>query len=123
MRPGPDKPLIWNRACLRDLGGLPEAVRERIADALSFARLGTMHPSARPMRGFRGGVVEIRADHAGNAYRAIYTAGLATALYVLHVFQKKSKRGIKTPRREIELIRSRLQWALELERERSHEAS
>ena len=56
-------------------------------------------------------MLELVEDHRGDTYRAIYTVRFATKIYVLHVFQKKSKRGIATPQKEIELIRARLRWA------------
>jgi len=69
-------------------------------------------PGCETFRGFGGaGVLEIVADHEGNAYRGIYTVRLEGRVYVLHVFQKKSKHGIATPKKEIELLRERLRWA------------
>ena len=71
-----------------------------------------MPPDAKPLKGFSGaGVVELVEDHRGDTYRAVYTVRFTTRIYVLHVFQKKSKHGIATPRKEIELIRARLRWA------------
>jgi len=75
---------------------------------------GGKHADAKPLRGFGGaGILEIIGDHAGDTYRAVYTVRLAGRIYVLHVFQKKSKTGIKTPRPEMEPIRSRLKRAEE----------
>ena len=69
---------------------------------------------ARTLKGFGGGtVVEVRESFEGNAYRAVYTVRYAAAVYVLHAFQKKSKRGIATPKKEIELIKGRLKRAEE----------
>ena len=69
-------------------------------------------PDAKPLRGFGGaGVLELIDDHRGDTYRAVYTVRFATKIYVQHVFQKKSKRGIATPKRDLELIRERLKWA------------
>ena len=56
-------------------------------------------------------------DEDGNTYRAVYTVKLPSAVYVLHVFQKKSKTGIKTPKHEIDLIKSRMERATEHQRE------
>ena len=89
----------------------PEVTRE-IGFALWTAQMGGKHPSAKPLKGFKGaGVLEIVEDFAGDTYRAVYTVRFASAIYVLHIFQKKSKTGIKTPRHEIALIESRLVWA------------
>ena len=79
---------------------------------LNAAQLGETPPEAKIMKGFGGaGVLELVEDHRGDTYRAVYTVRFATKIYVLHVFQKKSKRGIATPHKEIELIRARLKWA------------
>jgi phage-related protein len=80
--------------------------------ALFDAQLGEKHPAAKPLRGFGGaGVLEIVEDEAGSTYRAIYTVRFAGVVYVLHAFQKKSKRGIKTPPQEIDKVRNRLKEA------------
>lgn len=77
-----------------------------------FAQTGEKHPSAKPLKGFKGaGVLEVVENYAGEAYRAIYTVRFAKAVYVLHAFQKKSKSGIKTPMHEMHLIEARLKWA------------
>jgi phage-related protein len=80
--------------------------------ALFAAQVGETPPDAKPLRGFGGaGVLELIEDHRGDTYRAVYTVRFATRIYVLHAFQKKSKRGIATPKRDLELIRERLKWA------------
>lgn len=80
--------------------------------ALYQAQLGAKHDSAKPLKGFGGaGVLEIVADHVGDTFRAVYTVKFATAIYVLHAFQKKSKIGIKTPPEDMELIQRRLKAA------------
>jgi phage-related protein len=73
---------------------------------------GLKHGSARPLKGFGGaGALELVADHVGDTFRAVYTVKFATAVYVLHAFQKKSKPGIKTPTEDMELIQRRLKAA------------
>jgi phage-related protein len=84
----------------------PDAVRFEIGQALYQAELGEPHSSAGAMQGLNA--VEIVSDYRGDAYRGIYTTRLKGFIYVLHCFQKKSKAGIKTPRRDLELIRRRL---------------
>jgi phage-related protein len=76
------------------------------------------HPDAKPLKSFRGGVLEVVSNHRGDTFRTVYTVRLQHAVYVLHAFQKKSKRGIATPSSEIELVKQRLQRAIEIERER-----
>jgi phage-related protein len=78
------------------------------------AQLGRKAPYAKPLKGFGGaGVLEVVDDFDGDTYRAVYTVRFAGAVYVLHAFQKKSRRGIATPRQEIRLIEERLQRARE----------
>jgi phage-related protein len=90
----------------------PAEARRDIGFALSYAQNGEKHPSAKPLKGFKGaGVLEIVEDHRGDAYRAIYTVRFAAAVYVLHAFKKKSKSGIATPRHEMDLVERRLKAA------------
>lgn len=108
------KPVIWIGSTRADLSGFSEEVKDAIGYALYVAQQGGKPPNARPLRGFGGaGVLEIIEDHAGDTYRAVYTVRLAGRVYVLHAFQKKSKTGIKTPKSEIDLIKSRLRRAEE----------
>jgi phage-related protein len=94
---------------------LPKDVRRSFGVALCAAQIGETPPIAKPLRGFGGaGVLEVIEDDAGGTFRAVYTVRYATAVYVLHVFQKKSKRGVATPQRDIDLIRARLKRAEEL---------
>jgi phage-related protein len=106
------KPVFWVGSSRRDLKAFPEPVKDVMGHALFIAQLGGKHDDARPLRGFGGaGVVEIVEDHAGDTYRAVYTVTFSDAIYVLHAFQKKSKHGIKTPKRALDLIRERLSRA------------
>lgn len=108
------RPVVWIGSSRSDLASFPEDVKDSIGYAIYIAQRGGKHADAKPLRGFGGaGVLEIVEDHAGNTYRAVYTVRLAGRIYVLHVFQKKSKAGIKTPKPEIELIKSRLKRAEE----------
>jgi len=92
--------------------GISRRCSPRIGFALSFAQNGQKHPSAKPLKGFKGaGVLEIVEDHRGDTFRAVYTVRFAHAVYVLHVFKKKSKSGIKTPQHELDLIARRLRSA------------
>jgi len=95
-----------------DLRAFPQEVRQVMGYALYLAQVGDKHLDAKPLKGFAGvGVLEIVADHDGDAFRAVYTVRFADAVYALHAFQKKSTRGIATPKREIERIRQRLRRA------------
>jgi len=117
----PAKPLYWMATSKRDLLALPEAVVDVFGYALYLAQIGGKHERARPLRGFgSAGVLEVIEDRQGDTYRAVYTVSFAEVVFVLHVFQKKSKRGITTPKREMDLIRERWkaaeQFAKELQR-------
>jgi phage-related protein len=104
--------LAWIGSSLDDLRELPDDVQDSFGYALYLAQAGEKHASAKPLKGFKGaGVLEVVENHDGETYRAVYTVRLASAVYVLHVFQKKSKRGIATPKADIDLIRQRLKTA------------
>jgi phage-related protein len=106
------KPLRWIGSSRDDVQKFPEEVSHAIGYALWVAQCGDKDRSAKPLKGFKGaGVLEVVRDHDGDTHRAIYTVRFREAVYVLHVFQKKSKSGIKTPRHEIELVEARLQRA------------
>ena len=93
----------------------PKSVRRTFGVALWAAQSGETPPIAKPLRGFGGaGVLELIEDDEGGTYRAVYTVRYATAIYALHVFQKKSKRGRATPQRDMDLVETRLRRAAEL---------
>jgi phage-related protein len=96
---------------LNDLLAFPEKVKKKIGAALSVAQFGGKHPSAKPWKGAGSVVFEIVEDYRSDAYRAIYTVKFADAVYVLHAFQKKSPSGIRTSRRDVELVAQRLKQA------------
>jgi len=103
------KTLFWVGRSKEALKEFPREVQRVVGRALLVAQQGGRDRNAKPLKGFSGaGVLEVADDHDGDTYRAVYTVRFADAVYVLHAFQKKSKRGIATPRQEIELIRQRL---------------
>ncbi len=106
------KPVHWIGSSLDDLREFPAQVQDDIGYALYRAQTGGKHPHAKPLKGFgSAGVLEIVEDHDGESYRAVYTVRLVDAVYVLHVFQKKARHGIATPKSEIELVHRRLKEA------------
>jgi phage-related protein len=111
--PRPLRPLLWIASSLEDLREFPDDARDQFGYELFLAQTGEHPPSAKPFKGVGSGVVELIEDHDGDTYRAVYTVRLATAVYVLHAFKKKSKQGIKTPQRDVELIKKRLKVAEE----------
>ncbi len=92
----------------------PQAVREEVGYALYRAQLGEKHPNAKPLKGLGPGVLEVISECRGDTFRAVYTVKLAGKVYVLHAFQKKSRRGIATPKSDLDLVRQRLKRAIEL---------
>lgn len=117
----PGRPLLWLGSTRKDLRSFPRPVRRDIGMALYAAQHDELDPAARPMKGFGGSsVVEIVSDFRGDTWRAVYTVRFAEAVYVLHAFQKKSKRGIATPRQDLDLIRRRLAEAERLRSERQN---
>jgi phage-related protein len=112
--PRAPKPVFWVASSRKDVKKFPKGVRQVVGQALFDAQTGGKHPSARPLKGFGGaGVLEVVEDDNGNTYRTVYTVKFAGAVYVLHAFQKKSKKGIKTPQNEIEKVKARLKEAAE----------
>ncbi|MGH9173764.1 MAG: type II toxin-antitoxin system RelE/ParE family toxin [Vicinamibacterales bacterium] len=111
-----EKPLDWVGSSKRDFLAFPEPVQDEMGNALGLAQFGGRHPKAKPWKGQGAGVFEIVEDHRGGTYRAIYTVRFREVVYVLHAFQKKSPKGIRTARSDVELIEQRLKIA-----QRDHE--
>lgn len=106
------KPLAWVGSSQKDYRAFPDEVKDDMGYALYLAQCGGRHESAKPLRGFGGGgVLELVENHDGDTYRAVYTVRFANALYVLHAFQKKSKKGRETPKTDLDTIRRRLRTA------------
>ena len=106
-----EKPLWWVGSAKDDLLKFPEAVKDEVGTALSVAQFGQKHRFAKPWKGEGPGVLEVVADHRGDTYRAVYTVRFEAAIYVLHAFQKKSPKGIKTAQTDVNLVRQRLKIA------------
>src|ERR1700716_3197280 len=106
------KPTVWIGSSRDDLRAFPDEVRRVMGVAINDAQNGDEHPRAKALKGFGGrSVLEVVDDEDGDTYRAVYTVRFAGVIYVLHAFQKKSKKGIQTPKREIEIVRIRLKTA------------
>ena len=119
MVPNPqEKPLSWVGSSKRDLMALPMSIRKFFGHALDFAQRGDKHDAAKVLKGFgSAGILEIVEDGRGGTYRAVYTIKFKEAVFVLHVFQKKSKHGIATPKPDLDIIRERLKVAEQLVKE------
>jgi phage-related protein len=106
------KPVSWIGSSYKDFRTFPADIQDVMGFALYRAQLGKKHESAKPLKGFGGAsVIEIVADFRSDTFRAVYTVRFAGFVYVLHAFQKKSKKGIQTPTHEMEVIRKRLKMA------------
>jgi phage-related protein len=119
-----DKPVEWMGSSLEDLSAFPAPVKRIMGFAIRQAQKGKKHPDARPMQGFGGAaVLEVVEDHNKSTYRAVYTVKFEGVVYVLHAFQKKSKKGSETPKPDMDLIRRRLKDAEQIHGERGKEES
>ena len=113
----PLKPVIWVGTSLGDLREFPAPVQDHVGYAVYIAQRGGKHQDAKVLRGFGGaGVLEVIKDYRGDTFRAVYTLKYATTVFVLHAFQKKSKSGRETPRRDLELLQQRLREAEQIAR-------
>jgi phage-related protein len=114
----PFKPVVWVGSSRKDLREFPDPVQDHVGYALYVAQRGGRHRDAKPLSGFGGaGVVEVVTDYRGDTFRAVYTLRYAGTVYVLHAFQKKSKTGRETPRRDMDLIHQRLREAEQIAKE------
>src|SRR5438552_19206067 len=114
------KPLYWVGSWQRDLRSLPGPVEDLFGYARFLAQDGKKHEQAKPLKGFgSAGVLEVVEDWDRSTYRAVYTVRFEGAVFVLHMFQKKSKRGAATPKADIDLIRERLKVAEQFAKELS----
>ena len=103
-----ERPLDWVGSSKRDFLKFPAPVKDDLGNALGLAQFGGKHPKAKPWKGLGPGIFEVVEDHDGDTYRAVYMVRHREVVYVLHAFQKKSPRGIKTARADIDLIARRL---------------
>ncbi|MFZ3310934.1 MAG: type II toxin-antitoxin system RelE/ParE family toxin [Xanthobacteraceae bacterium] len=108
----PLRPLLWVASSKRDFDQFPARVQETMGFALFLAQTGQHPPSAKLLRGLGSGTVELIEDFTGDTYRAVYTVRFSAAVYMLHAFKKKSKRGGETPQRDVDLIKRRLSEAV-----------
>ena len=107
------KPVHWIASSLRALKSFPAPVQRAMGFNIFRAQEGKKAPSATPLKGIvkGAGVLEIIEDYDTDTYRVVYTVRFAARIYVLHSFQKKSKKGITTPQHEVALIRRRYEMA------------
>jgi len=106
-----EKPLDWVGSSKKDFIAFPDAVKDEMGNALGLAQFGSKFPAAKPWKGEGPGVFEVVEDHDGSTFRAVYTVRFKEVVYVLHAFQKKSPKGIKTAQSDVELVGKRLKAA------------
>jgi phage-related protein len=109
------RPVRFMGDSLEVLRELPDEVKSEIGYALRRVQQGKMPENAKPLKGIAPGVLEIISDFKGGTFRAVYTVRFPRAVYVLHVFHKKSKRGIATPKPDIDLVKRRLAQVMRME--------
>lgn len=107
------RPVVWLGDSKRNLRDFPDAAQKLLGDELQLIQFGGMPKDAKPFKGI-GGVVEIALRYASDAYRVVLALQIGRRIFILHAFQKKSKRGIETPKRDVNLIRKRYSEAQEL---------
>lgn len=107
--------VSWIKAAFKEFSAFPPAVQEKMKFALQVAAEGEKADIVKPMKGLGRGVYEIALPFQGDAYRAVYAVQIGTDIWVVHAFQKKSTQGIKTPQREIDVIREQLKRLKEKE--------
>jgi len=103
-----ERRISWVKAALKEFGEFPDAVQRKILAALRFAAKGEKAETTKPMKGLGSGIYEIALAYQGDAFRAVYAVQLGEDIWVIHAFQKKSKKGAETPKPEIDLIIERL---------------
>ena len=109
-------PIVWLGDCLKQIRSFPPEVRRSIGSALYDAQKGQKAPSAKPFKGVGSGVFELALRFDKDAYRVIYAVQIGQRVYVLHAFQKKSRKGIATAKQDVDLIKRRYRLAIEMEK-------
>ena len=117
LKPPVLRPLVWLGDSLRKVRDFPDAAQKLLGDEIQLMQFGGMPKDAKPFKGVGSGVVEIALRYFSDAFRVVLAIHIGSRIYVLHAFQKKSKKGIETPKRDIDLIRKRYTEAQELANE------
>ena len=117
LKPPVLRPVVWLGNARKNLKGFPEGAQKMLGDELQLIQFGGMPKDAKPFKGVGSGVLEIALRYASDAYRVVVAVQLGPRVYVLHAFQKKSKKGIATPQRDVDLIKKRYAEAQELAHE------
>jgi phage-related protein len=108
------RPLVWLRNTRSNVQAFPAGARKIIGDELQLIQFGGMPKDAKPFKGVGSGVIEIALRHDAEAYRTVLAVQLGRKIYVLHAFQKISKKGIATPKHDVDMIKQRYKEAKDL---------
>ena len=114
LRPPVPRPVVWLGNSKKNIQDFPKGAQKLLGDELQLIQFGGMPKDAKPFKGVGSGVLEIALRYASDAYRVVLAVQIGNRIYVLHAFQKKSKRGGETPKREVDLIRKRYAEAQKL---------
>jgi phage-related protein len=117
LKPPVLRPVVWLGSSKKNLREFPDGAQKLLGDELQLIQFGGMPKDAKPFKGVGSGVLEIALRYASDAYRVVLALQIGKRIYVLHAFQKKSKKGIATPKRDVDLIKKRYIEAQELEHE------
>ena len=114
FRPPAPRPVVWLGSSKKNIRDFPKGAQKLLGDELQLIQFGGMPKDAKPFKGVGSGVLEIALPYASDAYRVVLAVQIGKRIYVLHAFQKKSKRGVETPKRDVDLIKRRYAEAQEL---------
>ena len=114
FRPSVPRPIVWLGNSRKNVQAFPKGAQKLLGDELQLIQFGGMPKDAKPFKGVGSGVLEIGLRYATDAYRVVLAVQIGKRIYVLHAFQKKSKKGIETPKRDIDLVKKRYAEAREL---------
>ena len=117
LKPPVLRPLVWLGDSLRNVRDFPDGAQKLLGDEIQLMQFGGMPKDAKPFKGVGSGVVEIALRYSSDAFRVVLATHIGSRIYVLHAFQKKSKKGIETPKRDVDLIKKRYTEAQELANE------
>jgi phage-related protein len=117
LRPPVSRSVAWLGNSKENIREFPKGAQKLLGDELQLIQFGGMPKDAKPFKGIGSGVLEIALRYATNAYRVVLVVQMGRRIYIMHAFQKKSKRGKETPKRDVELIKKRYAEAQELARE------
>ena len=114
LKPPVLRPLVWLGDSRKNLRDFPDGAQKLLGDELQLIQFGGMPKDAKPFKGVGSGVIEIALRYSSDAYRVVLAVQIGRRIYILHAFRKKSKKGIGTPKRDVDLIRKRYTEAQEL---------